>query len=92
MSVKQIKLKLLRNLSPKAFNRKKRVSMTMRRSPMKTRIERNEIKRRKLSAVRNKESLNQRRSTIQSMTMSTILRITIPKTKMTRKGKRRKNQ
>ena len=90
MSVKQIKLKLLRNLSPKAFNRKKRVSMTMRRSPMKTRIEKNEIKRRKLSAVRNKESLNQRRSTIQSMTMSTILRITTPKTKMTRKGKRRK--
>ena len=79
MSVKQIKLKLLRNLSPKPFNRKKRVSMTMRRSPMKTRIERNEIKRRKLSAVRNKESLNQ-------------MRITIPKTKMTRKGKRRKNQ
>lgn len=90
MSVKQIKLKLLRNLSPKAFNRKKRVSMTMRRNQMKTRIERNEIKRKRLSAVRNKESLNQRRSTIQSMTMSTILRITIPKTKMTRKGKRRK--
>lgn len=90
MSVKQIKLKLLRNLSPKAFNRKKRVSMTMRRNPMKTGIEKNEIKRKRLSAVRNKESLNQRRSTIQSMTMSTILRITIPKTKMTRKGKRRK--
>ena len=90
MSVKQIKLKLLRNLSPKAFNRKKRVSMTMRRNQMKTRIERNEIKRKRLSAVRNKESLNQRRSTIQSMTMSTILRITIPKTKMTRKGKRLK--
>ena len=92
MSVKQIKLKLLRNLSPKAFNRKKRVSMTMRRNQMKTRIERNEIKRKRLSAVRNKESLNQRRSTIQSMTMSTILRITIPKTEMKRKGKRRVNK
>ena len=90
MSVKQIKLKLQRNLSLKAFNRKKRVSMTMRRTPVKTRIERNGTKRKKLSAVRNKESLNQRRSKIQSMTMSTILRITIPKTKMTRKGKRRK--
>ena len=90
MSVKQIKLKLQRNRSPKAFNRKMRVSMTMRRIPVKRRIERNEIKRKRLSAVRNKESLNQRRSTIQSMTMSTILRITIPKTKMTRKGKRRK--
>ena len=90
MSVKQIKLKSQRNLSLKAFNRKKRVSMTMRRTPVKTRIERNGTKRKKLSAVRNKESLNQRRSKIQSMTMSTILRITIPKTKMTRKGKRRK--
>jgi hypothetical protein len=90
MSVKQIKLKLQRNLSPKAFNRKNRVSMTMRRTPVKTKIERNEIKRKKLSAVRNKESLNQRRSTIQSMTMSTILRITIQKTMMTRKRKRRK--
>lgn len=68
----------------------KRVSMTMRRTPVMRRIERNEIKRRKLSAVRNKENLNQRRSTIRSMTMSTILRITTPKTKMTRKGKRRK--
>ena len=90
MSVKQIKLKSQRNLSLKAFNRKKRVSMTMRRNPMKRRIERNGIERKRLSALRNKESLNQRRSTIQSMTMSTILRITIPKTKMTRKGKRRK--
>ena len=90
MSVKQIKLKSQRNLSLKAFNRKKRVSMTMRKNPMKRRIERNEIERKRLSAVRNKESLNQRRNTIQSMTMSTILRITIPKTKMTRKGKRRK--
>ena len=90
MSVTQIKLKAQRNLSLKAFNQKKRVSMTMRRTPVKTRIERNEIKRKRLGAVRNKESLNQRRSTIQSMTMSTILRITTPKTKMTRKGKRLK--
>lgn len=64
----------------------------MRRTPVKKRIERNGIERKRLSAVRNKESLNQRKSTIQSMTMSTILRITTQKTEMKRKVKRRENQ
>jgi len=92
VNVKGSNLKIKRNRSPKTFNRKKRVSMTMRRTPMKTRIGKNGIKRKNLSTVRNKESsLNQRRSTIQSMTKSTILRTTIPKMKLKSKGKRRKN-